>query len=120
MLFGFGTLEVHPALQRCKKQCFAQILRRKAPLRQLLRYALACRGRTSSPRIPQPQTSGTTWRSTFPGKTAQECQNRLWAAHPTPKGSKGGNPGAYALAAEADSDNSPLMPPPRKNAAGQY
>ena len=53
-----------------------------------------------------------------PGKTAQECQNRLWAAHPTPKGSKGGNPGAYALAAEADSDTSPLMPPPRKNAAG--
>ena len=54
------------------------------------------------------------------GKTAQECQNRLWAAHPTPKGSKGGNPGAYALAAEADSDNSPLMPPPRKNAAGNH
>ena len=55
-----------------------------------------------------------------PGKTAQECQNRLWAAHPTPKASKGGNPGAYALAAEADSDNSPLMPPPRKNAAGNH
>ena len=53
-----------------------------------------------------------------PGKTAQECQNRLWAAHPTPKASKGGNPGAYALAAEADSDTSPLMPPPRKHAAG--
>lgn len=55
-----------------------------------------------------------------PGKTAQECQNRLWAAHPTPKASKGGNPGAYALAAEADSDTSPLMPPPRKHAAGEY
>ena len=56
----------------------------------------------------------------MPGKTAQECQNRLWASHPTPKGSKAGNPGTYALAAEADSDSSPLVPPPRNNAAGDH
>ena len=53
-----------------------------------------------------------------PGKTAQECHDKLWAEDPMPKGSKGGNPGACLLAAEADSDNSPLMPPPRKNTAG--
>ena len=56
-----------------------------------------------------------------PGKTAGECQNRMWAGYPTPKASKktAANSGAYALAAEADSDDSRLLPPPRQNAAGE-
>ena len=56
-----------------------------------------------------------------PGKTAGECQNRMWAGYPTPKAFKktAANSGAYALAAEADSDDSPLLPPPRHNAAGE-
>ena len=52
-----------------------------------------------------------------PGKSADDCFARIWAAHPSPRDSKKG-PGAYTLALEANSDDSPLQPPPRQHAAG--
>ncbi len=94
-----------------------------APQSTLAPVAEICFGLQRAYLVAEDPTAPNFWHNVaqhVPGKTAQECQNRLWAAHPTPKGAKGGNPGAYALAAEADSDTSPLMPPPRKHAAGQY
>ena len=54
-----------------------------------------------------------------PGKSGDDCFARIWAAHPSPKESKKGA-GAHALAAEGNSADLLLQPPPRQHAAGDF
>ena len=66
--------------------------------------------------IAEDPTAPNFWRKVaqhVPGKTAEECLNRIWAAHPTPTVPKKGRE------ADADSDDEPLPPPPRAHAAGE-